>query len=113
MSVILVTPWRLAPLRLIAPEQRNETAVLIGWQLIHLHRSSNRRLLVRSIDDDADEFRGRAFDAIHGPGRPARLLLFGRSLRHHKKSLARRISSNSAARSKNSVRNLMAWVPPP
>jgi hypothetical protein len=89
MSVILVTPWRLAPLGRIAPEQRNKTAVLIGRQFIYLHRSSNRRLLIGRIVDDADEFRGRAFDVIHGPGRPAQvLLLFGRSLRHHKKSLA-------------------------
>ena len=85
----LSDPMEAGPLGRIAPEQRNKTAVLIGRQFIYLHRLSNRCLLIGRIVNGADEFRGRAFDVIHTPGRPAQvLLLFGRSLRHHKKSLA-------------------------
>jgi hypothetical protein len=63
------------------PPMRDQPAALIWRHLIFLDCASNGRLLVRSIDNDADELRGGALDVINGSGKPARLFLLALSAR--------------------------------
>ena len=58
---------------------RDELSALVRGHLIFLDRERNGCLLIRSIEDDAEEFRGRALDVIDSPGRT---LLYGWSLGH-------------------------------
>ena len=58
-----VAPMRL-PASFVPPKQRDQLAALIRWCVIFLDRARDRRLLIRSVVDDADELRGRGFDVV-------------------------------------------------
>jgi hypothetical protein len=72
------------------PPLRDQPTALVRRHLIFVDRSSNSRLLVGCIINDADQLRGRAFDVIDGPGVA---LLFGWSLGHQCSGRRRRATS--------------------
>jgi hypothetical protein len=58
------------------PPLRHQPAALVGRHLIFVDRALDGGLFVGGIIDDADEFRGRAFNVVDSPG--MRFWLFGR-----------------------------------
>ena len=55
------------------PPLRDQPAALVGPHLELFDRLLDRPLGIRHVVHDADEFRGRAFEMVDGPGMSARL----------------------------------------